>query len=284
MEFKAKDRRLEGETPLRQCQLVQLYLLEILDEICKEHGLRYFLDFGTLLGAMRHGGAIPWDDDLDVSMPEEDYKKFLAIAPGELPKGILLQTPQTNGGWFAGISRLRDCKSFYCESWTNPHEPSGIFVDIYPLLARKRLPKFLGRTFFAVRCFTYSNLIGNRIAQSYTVLQMWRHVFMALGWKIVDLFAILFEGIISLFIIRRCWTQPPGPTIRYRQFSDDDIFPLGVVNYEGRQFPSPNWPEMLLKTYYGDWHQLPPDNERNPRAKMKLVLPTQAPDEWWANV
>lgn len=112
MEFKARDRRLEGDTPLRQCQLVQLYLLEILDKVCKKHGLKYYLDFGTLLGALRHNGAIPWDDDLDVSMPIDDYNKFISLSPEELPQGVLLQTPKTNGGFFTSISRLRDCKSF----------------------------------------------------------------------------------------------------------------------------------------------------------------------------
>ena len=69
-----KDRRAEGDTPLRQCQLVQLHLLHVLDAVCKELGLTYCLEGGTALGAARHNGFIPWDDDLDVGMPMKDYK------------------------------------------------------------------------------------------------------------------------------------------------------------------------------------------------------------------
>ena len=60
------DNRSTGETTLRKTQLVELYLLRIFDEICKKNGLRYFLVGGTLIGAMRHNGFIPWDDDIDV--------------------------------------------------------------------------------------------------------------------------------------------------------------------------------------------------------------------------
>lgn len=282
MEFKAKDRRLEGDTTLRQCQLVQLFLLEVFDAICKEFGLRYFLDFGTLLGAVRHGGAIPWDDDLDVSMPEDDYRKFLAIAPNVLPKGVLLQTPFANGGWFTGISRLRDCKSFYCESWTNPSQPSGIYIDIYPLLSRKKLPRSIGNSLFDLQHVAYCNLIGNKIAQSYSVAQVWRHALMSFVWKFTAIVAHLIEFIVSLFLMKRCWTQLPGPTSCYRQFLNDDIFPLKNICYEGSQFPAPNKMEKILEVYYGDWRRLPPESKRNPRDKMKLVLPMQAPDEWWA--
>lgn len=276
MEFKAKDRRLEGKTPLRQCQLVQLYLLEILDEICKEHGLRYFLDFGTLLGAMRHNGAIPWDDDLDVSMPISDYKKFLMLAPNELPDGVLLQTPTMNGGFFTATSRLRDCKSFYLEKWGCYSGASGIFVDIYPLVRRRRYPNFIGRKVSQLRCMAFCSEIGNRIAVNYNLVQAWKHVVMASFWRLVDGLAVLCGRVISLGR-KWCWTMTPELERSFRQFEDDDIFPLIAHQYEGREFPIPHRPEKLLETYYGNWRELPPEEKRHPYDKMKLVLPTQAP-------
>jgi lipopolysaccharide cholinephosphotransferase len=74
------DNRLDGGTPLRQAQLVMLRLLKAFHSICEENGLRYWLDAGTLLGAVRHGGFIPWDDDVDVLMPRDDYLRFCGIA------------------------------------------------------------------------------------------------------------------------------------------------------------------------------------------------------------
>ena len=62
---------------LRRLQLVELDILRDIDKVCREHGIRYFLDSGTLLGAVRHGGFIPWDDDVDLGMPRHDYERFL---------------------------------------------------------------------------------------------------------------------------------------------------------------------------------------------------------------
>ena len=83
------------EQQLRACQLKQLSILEEIDRICQKHKIGYWLDGGTLLGAVRHGGFIPWDDDIDIAMREEDMQRFIEVAPGELREGLLLQTPQT---------------------------------------------------------------------------------------------------------------------------------------------------------------------------------------------
>lgn len=69
---------------LRACQLKQLSILEEMDRICQKHHLTYWLDGGTLLGAVRHGGFIPWDDDIDIGMPLADMQKFIEVAPDEL--------------------------------------------------------------------------------------------------------------------------------------------------------------------------------------------------------
>ena len=70
---------MEMNEKLRALQLTQLEILKVFDKICKDHGLRYSLYAGTLLGAVRHGGFIPWDDDLDVCMPRYDYDRFISL-------------------------------------------------------------------------------------------------------------------------------------------------------------------------------------------------------------
>ena len=82
-------------TPLRTAQKKMLEVLLEFDRVCKKNGLVYWIDFGTLLGAVRHGGFIPWDDDIDLSMPPEDYRRFKEIAPGELGEDFVLQTEET---------------------------------------------------------------------------------------------------------------------------------------------------------------------------------------------
>lgn len=82
----------ENNSSLKHLQEVNLEMLKIFISICKKHNLCYYALGGTLLGAVRHGGFIPWDDDVDIGMPRPDYEKFLQIAPGELPRGYRLRT------------------------------------------------------------------------------------------------------------------------------------------------------------------------------------------------
>lgn len=76
---------------MRQIQLLSLELLRLFDNICQKHDITYWLDYGTLLGAVRHGGFVPWDDDMDVSMLREDYEKFVKVFPSEIEKNDFLR-------------------------------------------------------------------------------------------------------------------------------------------------------------------------------------------------
>ena len=86
---------------------VSLYLLLEFDRVCKENNLTYSLDSGTALGAVRHGGFIPWDDDIDVGMPRKDYETFLRIAQDLLPSDIFVQTSHTEQNYKRNAAKLR---------------------------------------------------------------------------------------------------------------------------------------------------------------------------------
>lgn len=131
------DEREKGETPLRQCQLVMLRMLKIFDHLCTKHNIQYFLTAGTLLGAIRHQGFIPWDDDLDIGITRENYEKFVKYAVPELPRDIFFQTSETDP-WYPSArvveAKLRDKYSSYPEAITkDPTKKSfhtGIMLDI----------------------------------------------------------------------------------------------------------------------------------------------------------
>jgi len=90
------DNREQGETRIRQCQLVMLRMLKILDLLCNKYKIKYFLYGGSLIGAVRHKGFISWDDDLDVGMTRDNYEKFVRYAVPELPDDIFFQSDETD--------------------------------------------------------------------------------------------------------------------------------------------------------------------------------------------
>lgn len=121
-----------GDSLLR-LQRVETDILKAVDAVCRENGLVYFLDGGTCLGAVRHGGFIPWDDDADIGMPYDDYQKFLEIAPTALPEGYSLHTCTNSEGFSALWSKVyKDGTRFIDANSKEASSNQGIFVDIFP--------------------------------------------------------------------------------------------------------------------------------------------------------
>lgn len=109
-------------------------LLKILDSVCKKLDIPYFLVCGSALGAVKYGGFIPWDDDIDVGMLRSDYEHFKKSTSELLPEGIFLQNADTDPAFPQIYSKLRNSRTTYIESSAR-HLPinHGIFIDIFPL-------------------------------------------------------------------------------------------------------------------------------------------------------
>ena len=128
----------DGST-LRRQQLRMLELLDAVDTICKKHQIPYWLSSGTLIGAARHKGFIPWDDDLDIEMLRSDYLRLIKILPKELPDNFVLQTNDTDPNFISIYGKIRDKKSYLEEtnSYDRIFKEKGIYIDIFPL---ERIP------------------------------------------------------------------------------------------------------------------------------------------------
>lgn len=276
-----KDRRLEGETPLRQCQLVQLHLLYVFDAICKEYNLTYFLGGGTLLGAMRHNGFIPWDDDLDVGMPRRDYERFLKIAEEVLPKDVALQTPKTNPNAPMFFSKLRDRYSFFYESapYIATSDCIGIYLDIFPYDDLPDVSEKVNKWFLWFFSKGWWRVIAyqNRCREGF--FQAWFYSVKSLFWKIVMMIGkVCFNTLLSFFPAERiCLGFNNG---FYALFPKDAVYPVSVKRFEDGEFPVPNNPDAFLTAQYGDWREIPPP-EKRPRHAM-IILSTQAPKASWS--
>lgn len=119
---------------LNAAQAIELEMLQECIRICEEHGIRYYLLGGSALGAVRHAGFIPWDDDIDVGMPRPDYDKFLSVAQAMLSDGLFVQTDTTDPSFPFTFSKIRDVMTPWADEANA--EPSTIHraqVDVFPL-------------------------------------------------------------------------------------------------------------------------------------------------------
>jgi len=119
---------------IKKLQKIELEILKVFIQICEKEKLCYYLSGGTLLGAVRHKGFIPWDDDIDVRMPRADYEKFLLCAPKYLPDYYFLQTHNTEkeSPWI--FAKIRDRRTIYKEYETSDFNINhGVWIDIFPL-------------------------------------------------------------------------------------------------------------------------------------------------------
>ena len=120
---------------LRRQQMRMLEILLEVDKICKKHDIRYWLSSGTLIGAMRHNGFIPWDDDLDIEMMRADYLRLMKVLPSELPDWLALQNDKTDPNYFYFYAKVRDRRSRMLEQngYDRLWQEQGIYIDIFPM-------------------------------------------------------------------------------------------------------------------------------------------------------
>ena len=244
---------------LRKAQLIMLDMLIEFDAICKKHQLHYWLDSGTLLGAVRHQGFIPWDDDIDLSMPVEDYKNFIKIAESELSSDVFFQTSQTDKNFKFDYIKLRSNKASIVE-FHEKDKPikyhQGVFVDIFPMLTIENTEankKQYDNTLKEIRNVSSVGLHTPKgkddpvkRADLIAYLKQ-KH----LGWepdKIKAKSKIIYGG------------EMPDVAA---WFDIADVLPLTTMEFEGHSFPAPNNPGRYLDAIYDfDYRQLPAENKR----------------------
>ena len=263
------------EQQLRACQLKQCSILEEIDRICKKHSIGYWLDGGSILGAVRHGGFIPWDDDIDIAMRQEDLDRFVQVAPSELRAGLMLQTPD-NEPTKEPIVKVRDLNSFYVEGSDrfDADYQKGLYVDIFPFIDYPSVsPSFCKRH---VR----------NISRCYSILHK-PHYFGLRSFAEYFWFSASYVASQCMWHLA-CLVRPKGEHMGNVLVNNgygvihrtDSIFPLGTVEFEGRQFSAPANPDAYLKDLYRDYMSIPPVEKRKIHSVfiMPELIP-QASDE-----
>lgn len=258
---------------------VQLEILRAFDRVCRQLGLQYHLAAGTLLGAIRHGGFIPWDDDVDVVMPRRDYQRLLAEAPALLGPDLFLQTLHSDPGYEALFAKLRRNGSVFraLRRRDRPHH-EGIFIDIFPfdnvdletrmgrlhyesVLALRRLFRLAHRprrTPPPVPVPAWRRM-GERALRSLLALVPPKAYLRA-----VERVMRLTEGRDTREVANLCSLPSARPErarlVRPRAEIEDTI----AVTFEGHSFPAPAAYVVTLTRLYGDYGKLPPKRRRRP--------------------
>jgi len=249
---------------LRQAQEIMLEMLIEFDALCTQHNLRYWLDAGTLLGAVRHGGFIPWDDDIDISMPIEDYQKFMEIAPSALPKSIFFQTKASDPAFPFDYIKLRSQKAKIIEFHEKGKKVAyhqGVFVDIFPMLT-------LPNTEF------YQHFYEGMFELIRSVSPVSLHT--PEGKDHPEIRANLQK---SLHKLHQGWEKPNTKVIYGGEMPDvaawfdiDKIFPLKKMSFEGHEFSVPHDSDHYLSNLYTfDYRQLPPEDQRTTHAEAMVI-------------
>lgn len=248
----------EGTT-LRLAQLRMLDMLKYIDSICSAHNITYWLDGGTLLGAIRHGGFIPWDDDVDICMPFYDAEKFKQIILNDNCDKFRLQCKETDKGFFGPWYVLRDLNSEYIiNSKRHNHQLyRGLQVDVF--IAEDRTNYFMWSfSRFVQKCIDKPlNKITNlRIAN---VLSSPLYIFLH---NIIIPFSRLISKEKTYF------KMPYGSMWKYK-LRKNHIFPIERHNFEGIELCVPNDCDAYLTTEFGNWEEIP-ENIWTHQAKIML--------------
>lgn len=233
------DNRESGETKLRQCQLVMLRMLKIFDYLCARHNIEYFLIGGSLLGAVRHKGFIPWDDDLDVGMTRKNYEKFLEKVVMELPETIFFQTPETDPGYPACDyvdAKLRDKYSRYTKNKFSYHDGLQLDIFVYD-------KAFLPSNFFII---LQNFILGIPKSNS-------------LRYNALKLISKLpFNFVYTNNYMHKWGMMSLGKFFFYKH----EISSLVRMKFEDMEVLVPNGWHDALTRQYNDYMQLPPEDKR----------------------
>ncbi len=248
---------------LREMQLALLDILFEIDRICRRHDIQYWLDSGTLLGAVRHGGFIPWDDDIDICMPREQISRFIAIASRELPPHLFVQTAQTEGLEGLLLCKVRNLNSYYVEPADDfsRHYCKGLYVDIFPMEPWPSLSYKFSKTL--ARGYGRANAILNakhyytlRSAAELPYFTCKRALFGCI-WRVSKLLCgnrKYYSNVIT----------NSGNGFRHMR---ETIFPLSTITFEGKEFFAPSDPDRYLRDLFGSGYmQLPPPEQRQNHA------------------
>lgn len=234
---------------LRRDQRELLQMLKVLSEICQTNGINWWLCSGTLLGAMRHQGFIPWDDDIDIAMLPEDYSRLEKVMGEMNDPEYVLHTMDTDPEYIYvfGKFRRRDGEYEVRDPRYRYYKWKGMSIDIFTIEKTNYIAAQLARFFYKIGHKVSTRVRNRKFRRTLTE------------------FVNSFNFRILFPFFRFCGKINPKGDYHYSLgtgfaksvFRVEDIFPLSQAEFEGEFFPVPNESDAYLTRLYGDWRKLP---------------------------
>lgn len=270
---------------LRRLQQAELSILKEIDALCERHNIPYFLDSGSALGAVRHGGFIPWDDDMDIGMLRSDYERFLDIAARELSENCDLLIPGKAPHYAAMFAKvMRKNTKFYTAETVEAGLHQGVFVDVFPYddlsdeeaVAKSQLKK--GRAWQSISYLYHAKTInvphrGALGAAERLACRCSHYVVRALLTE-QTISSRFSKGTRNLDTdTKRCvaFAAPIAGGLEKAR-----LFPTKRIAFEDTELPVPADTDYYLEKAFGDdWNQLPPLEKRRNHAPIVLELPKE---------
>ncbi|MBQ9314998.1 MAG: LicD family protein [Clostridia bacterium] len=267
-------------------QNIELNILKVIDQICKENNIEYFLSSGTLLGAIRHDGFIPWDDDIDIMMRRREYERFLNIVPKYLPKYMQLIHYKYNNTEEDQNLLVKIIDNRYpCIRKSYKNIKTSVWVDVFAL---DGVPdSSMKRRIFFLKLDLLTKIRGIKrwelYSADYKSPSRIKNLMIGVNRKVritslIDINKLLKkqDRILSSFDRKKC-----SLLINYMgEYKKKEVFPdkwLGAGKrhrFADDIFPIPEYSEKYLTKLYGDFMQKPPESERVCKHQLELLKNT----------
>lgn len=263
---------------LRQLQMIQLEMLVEVDRICRKCEIQYNIIAGTLLGAVRNGGYIPWDDDADVALLRPEYEKFRKACKTELDKTrFIFQDHRNTKGYRWGYGKLRRKNTLFLREYQE-HMPymQGVFIDIFPL---DGVPdNYFLRSAKNFECFCIRKILWSKVGKA-AERNFWRRQIYKILDKIPEknTFHYYHKMIYSAnkkktrMVRILMFPTPNSEYGYYRNWYENSA----DTEFEGKVFQGIKDYDSYLTFKFGDYMQLPPESERKVHPVSKIRLGTE---------
>lgn len=251
---------------INELKKIEINLLIELDKYCAEHGLRYYIAYGTLIGAVRHHGFIPWDDDIDVIMPRKDYEQLMrSFNNDNVDSFVKVVSHKLNAGYCLPMAKLIDTRTVLKEK-TDTDVEIGVYIDIFPLenlsddyeKAKKRMKKGFS---FNKRIILKTVSISPTRSKIKNMI-LWLGKLALKGQSISDIVSRLdqycketeSDGFTKYVGVMCGISIGDSSRVFRREWFDTTV----SMSFEGRDYPAPSGYDPILRQLYGDYMSLPP--------------------------